>query len=208
MSALYALALARFTARITRRWLPQRHRFPLRACLDLVVAGVRHSCPAALSQRHNHAVHAVAALRRLLLDERRLQRVRMLERAQAFERGDLACSAPRSTATLQERTAFPSMITVHAPHWASPQPNRGPCRSRSSRKTYRSGVCGSASTTRVWLFTRSEIRAMAILLSRRKRLPRGLWKTAYPALATFHCARMRRSVPHCNRRACPAGIYP
>src|SRR5689334_20544705 len=66
------------------------------------------------------------------------------------------------TGTLHERTAFPSMITVHAPHWPSPQPNRGPCSSRSSRKTYKSGVVGSASTTRVWLFTRSEIRAMRV----------------------------------------------
>ena len=36
---------------------------------------------------------------------------------------------------LQERTALPSMTTVHAPHWPSPQPNRGPCSSRSLRKT-------------------------------------------------------------------------
>src|SRR5260370_27505752 len=39
---------------------------------------------------HDHAVHAVTALRGLLFDEGRLQRVRMLERAQAFERGDAA----------------------------------------------------------------------------------------------------------------------
>jgi hypothetical protein len=32
-------------------------------------------------------------------------------------------------------------------------------------------VRGSASTTRVWLFTRSEIRAMATLLSERNFLP-------------------------------------
>ena len=31
--ALTGSPAARFTARITRRWLPQRHRFPLRACL-------------------------------------------------------------------------------------------------------------------------------------------------------------------------------
>src|SRR5579872_7185938 len=66
------------------------------------------------------------------------------------------------TGTLQERTALPSRITVHAPHWPSPQPNLGPCSSRSSRKTYKSGVVGSVSTTRDWLFTRSEIRAMRV----------------------------------------------
>src|SRR5215469_5663637 len=64
------------------------------------------------------------------------------------------------TATLHERTALPSMTTVHAPHWPSPQPNRGPCSSRSLRKTYNSGVVGSVSTTLGWSFTRSEIRAM------------------------------------------------
>src|ERR1700681_4247887 len=66
------------------------------------------------------------------------------------------------TGMLQERTAFPSMITVHAPHWPRPQPKRGPCSSRSSRKTYNNGVVGSVSTTRDWLFTRSEIRAMRV----------------------------------------------
>src|ERR1700739_1226194 len=66
------------------------------------------------------------------------------------------------TGMLQERTALPSMITVQAPHWPNPQPNLGPCSSRSSRKTYKSGVVGSVSTTRDWLFTRSEIRAMRV----------------------------------------------
>src|ERR1700674_6074149 len=69
------------------------------------------------------------------------------------------------TGTLHDRTVFPSMITVHAPHWPRPQPNLGPCSPRSSRKTYKSGVLGSMSTTRDWLFTRSEIRAMASFLS-------------------------------------------
>ena len=39
--------------------------------------------------RHDHAVDAVAALRRLLVDEGLLQRVRLLERAEPLERGDL-----------------------------------------------------------------------------------------------------------------------
>src|SRR5438445_2764657 len=66
------------------------------------------------------------------------------------------------TGMLQERTALPSMITVQAPHWPNPQPNLGPCSSRSSRKTYNSGVVGSVSTTRDCLLTRSEIRAMRV----------------------------------------------
>src|SRR5713226_6511575 len=68
---------------------------------------------------------------------------------------------------VQDRTDLPSMSTVHAPHWPSPQPNRGPCSPRLSRKTYRSGVLESASTTRALPFTLSEIFAMARFLSRR-----------------------------------------
>src|SRR5205085_5380326 len=47
---------------------------------------------------------------------------------------------------MQERTAAPLMITVHAPHWPRPHPNLGPCRSRSLRRTYSSGVAGSISS--------------------------------------------------------------
>jgi hypothetical protein len=67
----------------------------------------------------------------------------------------------------QERTDLSSRITVHAPHWDRPQPNLGPFSSRSSRKTYSSGVLGSVSTTCDLPFTVSEIRAMASPLSRR-----------------------------------------
>src|SRR5215467_12133371 len=38
---------------------------------------------------HDHAVDAVAALRRLLLDESALHRMRLLRRAEPFERHDL-----------------------------------------------------------------------------------------------------------------------
>src|ERR1700730_17265953 len=68
---------------------------------------------------------------------------------------------------VQDRTDFPSRITVHAPHWPRPQPNFGPCSPRLSRKTYKSGVLESALTTRAFPFTLSEICAMANLLSRR-----------------------------------------
>src|SRR6266850_1887727 len=33
-----------------------------------------------------------------------------------------------------DRVATPLIITVHAPHWPSPQPNRGPCKLRSLRR--------------------------------------------------------------------------
>src|SRR3954470_16027107 len=43
-----------------------------------------------------------------------------------------------------ERTGWPSMCTVHAPHSAAPQPNLVPVRPSSSRTTHSSGVSGSA----------------------------------------------------------------
>src|SRR6266540_5467425 len=52
------------------------------------------------------------------------------------------------TGVTQERTGFPSISTVHAPHWARPQPNFGPFSSRSLRRTYRSGVSGATDDTR------------------------------------------------------------
>ena len=48
----------------------------------------------------------------------------------------------------QERTATPSRWTVQAPHCAMPQPYFVPVRPTCSRITQRSGVSGSASTSR------------------------------------------------------------
>src|SRR5260221_7831139 len=42
---------------------------------------------------------------------------------------------------------MPSRFTVHAPHSATPQPNLVPFMPRRSRKTHKSGMSGSASTT-------------------------------------------------------------
>ena len=53
------------------------------------------------------------------------------------------------TGVMQERIAWPFMMTVQAPHWPSPQPSLGPLSWRSSLSTYSSGVEGSTST--VWL---------------------------------------------------------
>ncbi len=44
---------------------------------------------------HDHAVDAVAALHRLLLDEGALHRMRLLRRAEAFERHDLLLGGER-----------------------------------------------------------------------------------------------------------------
>src|ERR1700674_3641895 len=83
----------------------------------------------------------------------------------------LFCAA--ETGSMQERIVLFSTSTVHAPHWPRPQPNRGPCNSRLSRRTYSSGVLGSASTTLDLPFTFSEIRAMVKFLSRQ--VGQNLW---------------------------------
>src|SRR6266571_6468863 len=43
--------------------------------------------------------------------------------------------AARATWVMHERVATPSISTVHAPHWPSPQPYLLPVKSRSLRKT-------------------------------------------------------------------------
>src|SRR5579862_8810364 len=57
------------------------------------------------------------------------------------------------TGVMHDRVAPPFMITVHTPHWPSPQPNRGPCKPRSLRRMYSSGVDGSTSTVCMLPFT-------------------------------------------------------
>src|SRR2546430_5472640 len=73
----------------------------------------------------------------------------------------IAPFAAADTGSEQERTDLPSSSTVQAPHWASPQPNFGPFRSRSLRRTYSSGVSGATEDTfRVAPFTRNVKSAM------------------------------------------------
>ena len=48
-----------------------------------------------------------------------------------------------------ERIGSPSMWTVQAPQKPAPQPNFGPFRSSSSRRTHSSGIWASTSTERV-----------------------------------------------------------
>src|SRR5436309_1481149 len=78
----------------------------------------------------------------------------------------MAPFAAADTGTEQERADLPSISTVQAPHWASPQPNFGPFSSRSLRRTYRSGVSGATDETfRVAPFTRNVKSAMILLRS-------------------------------------------
>src|ERR1700680_3919632 len=60
---------------------------------------------------------------------------------------------PGVVGVMRERVAAPFMITVHAPHWPSPQPNRGPCKPRSLRRIYSSGVERSTSKACILPFT-------------------------------------------------------
>src|SRR5258708_30246974 len=73
----------------------------------------------------------------------------------------IAPFAAADPGTEQERADLPSISTVHAPHWASPQPNFGPFSSRSLRRPYRGGVSGAtADAFRVAPFTRNVKSAM------------------------------------------------
>jgi len=56
--------------------------------LDFLFAGVSIAVQQSLCG-HDHAIQAVAALTGLLVDERRLQRVRLLKRTQSLKSGDL-----------------------------------------------------------------------------------------------------------------------
>src|SRR5262245_43778100 len=51
------------------------------------------------------------------------------------------------TGVTQDRTARPSRCTVQAPQRAMPQPNLVPVRPRTSRRTHKSGVSWSTSTS-------------------------------------------------------------
>src|SRR5207253_1536055 len=61
-----------------------------------------------------------------------------------------------SVFAMQERVGNPSIKTVHAPHWPSPQPYFGPVISSSSRNTLNNGRCPSASRLRVVPFTSND----------------------------------------------------
>ena len=67
--------------------VPQRQRFPANASLIWPSVGLGFLSSSAFV-RHDHAVDAVAALHRLLVDEGLLDFVHFLGRAQTFEGGD------------------------------------------------------------------------------------------------------------------------
>ena len=85
---------------------------------------MRHAVEQLLG-RHDHAVDAVAALRRLLVDERLLQRMRLVDRAETFDGGDLLRADVAGSARTQERIGTPSTSTVQAPHCVEPAAELG-----------------------------------------------------------------------------------
>ena len=83
-----AAPAARLIARRMRTCVPQRHRLRSRACAISASVGAGFSREQRLG-RHDDAVDAVAALHRLLVDERLLQPAGRSGRAQALDGGDL-----------------------------------------------------------------------------------------------------------------------
>src|ERR1700733_571059 len=57
------------------------------------------------------------------------------------------------TGVTHERVSTPFTSTEHEPHWASPQPKRGPCSSSSLERTYNNGVSGAPETVHDRSFT-------------------------------------------------------
>src|SRR5215472_9877025 len=72
--------------------------------------------------------------------------------------------ATSDTGVEQERVAFPSTCTVHAPQSPAPQPYFVPVSSRVSRKTQSSGVSDATETFLSLPFTRSVISDMLVQL--------------------------------------------
>ena len=125
------------------RHAPAQHAGHARADLGV---GRRRIAREQRLRGHDLTVLAEPALRHLLVDPGLLNGIEPAVRSTALRASSRRRPSALETGITHDRTAAPLMITVQAPHWASPQPNRGPCRSRSLRRTYRSGVVGSTST--------------------------------------------------------------
>src|SRR5437016_3541654 len=69
------------------------------------------------------------------------------------------------TGVPHERTGLPSMCTVQAPHWPTPQPNFVPFRFSTSRRTHKRGIESGTSTR--------EDRPLTVKVKGMARAPRG-----------------------------------
>lgn len=83
---------------------------------------------------HDHAVNAISALRCLFFNERLLQRMRLAGIAQPLKSHHLLAGRVRHRVGARADW-FAIKCTVHAPHWANPQPKRGPCKPMSLRES-------------------------------------------------------------------------
>src|SRR5262244_533824 len=92
---------------------------------------------------HDLSGLAIAALRCLRLNPGFVQRMLTIG-VEPLDRRVASATAP--SGVMQERTARPSMCTVHAPHMPMPQPNFVPLSPISSRMTHRSGVSSATLT--------------------------------------------------------------
>src|ERR1039458_365371 len=126
---------------------------------------------------------------------------------------DLPCTA--ETGVTHERVSTPFTSTEQEPHWASPQPNRGPCSSSSFARTYNRGVSRAEATIHDRSFTLI-LSSPAILCSvtgrslRDTRLPAALWRceetrlvAAFP-LALFIADAAPPTPPACAANPTPA----
>src|SRR5215475_6308677 len=66
-----------------------------------------------------------------------------------------ALPSTAETGVTQERVSTPLTSTEQEPHWARPQPKRGPCNRSWLDKTYSNGVSGAAATVHSRSLTRS-----------------------------------------------------
>src|SRR5437899_5475365 len=96
---------------------------------------------------HDLAGLAVAALRHVERDPRLLHLLAGSGIADRFDRGD-GLPAAALTGVTQERMAWPSSCTVHAPQSAIPQPNFVPVMPRTSRRTQSTGMSDGTSASR------------------------------------------------------------
>src|SRR6266851_92512 len=151
---------------MTRAWLPQRQRLPAsasRTCCSLGRGVLASSARAVTTMPAVQYPHCAAC-----------------SAMNAAWSGSGWSGVPRPSIVVtsrlptlragveHERTARPPTSTVHAPHWARPQPKCEPVRPRSFRSTYSRGTSGSSdSTSRVLPFTRSVSLAMLALVGER-----------------------------------------
>jgi hypothetical protein len=115
-----------------------------------LVGGLRLAFGDQAGRRADLARRAVAALERVVVDERLLQRMQRAVRARPSM--VVTCAPSFMTASVrQELTRRPSTSTVQAPHWPWSQPFLVPVRSRcsrsaSSRVVHANGVCSPRRT--------------------------------------------------------------